>query len=79
MATIEQIEREIESRINTDIKHFKGSMPERYALAWNGYLAGLYEWGFIERYNYLVNLLPKIDKPDPILEIFEGREDEDEE
>lgn len=78
MATKEEIEEEMESRIIADIKHFKGNLPERYALAWNGYLAGLYEWGLIERYNYLVNLLPKINKPDPILEIFEGRDDEDE-
>lgn len=77
MATKEEIEKEIETRIKADIKHFQGNLPERYALAWNGYLAGLYEWSLIERYNYLVNLLPKISKPDPILEIFEGRHNEE--
>lgn len=77
MPTKEEIEQELETRIQADINHFKGNLPERYALAWNGYLAGLYEWGLIERYNHLVGLLPKISKPDPILEIFEGREDED--
>ena len=78
MATKEEIETELEARIEADINHFEGNLPERYALAWNGYLAGLYEWGLIERYNYLVNLLPVISKPDPILEIFEGRNGEDE-
>lgn len=76
MATKEEIERELENRIKSDIKHFNGEMPERFAIAWNGYLAGLYEWGLIERYNHLVNLLPVIGKPDPILEILEGRDDD---
>ena len=76
MTTKGEIEKELEIRIKDDIKHFQGNLPERYALAWNGYLAGLYEWGVIERYNYLINLLPKINKPDPILEIFEGRDNE---
>ncbi len=77
MATKEEIEKELETRIKADINHFEGDLSERYALAWNGYLAGLYEWGLIERYHYLVNLLPKISRPDPILEIFEGRDDDE--
>ncbi len=77
MATKEEVEAELERRIKADIKHFHSNLPERYAIAWNGYLAGLYECGLIERYNYLVKLLPVINKPDPILEVFDGRDDDE--
>lgn len=76
MATKEEIERELENRINADLRHFNGDLPERYAVAWNGYLAGLYEWGVIERYNHLLNLLPPLGKPDPVAEILEGRDED---
>lgn len=70
----------IKSRINADVIHFEGSLPERYALAWHGYLAGAFECGGIEiqSYSYLVDLLPKIKDPNPILEIFDGRDIEEE-
>jgi len=69
----------IEARINADIRHFNGTLPERYVLAWQGYVAGAYEWSGLEPsdYSYLVDLLPAITAPNPILEIFEGRDDED--
>lgn len=71
----------IESRIKADIKHFQGVLPERYALAWHGYIAGAFECGGlnIPSYSSLTNLLPKINDPNPILEIFEGRHDDDDE
>ena len=67
----------IKARINADIKHFKGNLPERYVLAWQGYVAGAYEWGGLDPSDYsnLVDLLPVVNNPNPILEIFEGRED----
>jgi hypothetical protein len=70
----------IEARIRNDIKHFNGKLPERYVLAWQGYVAGAFEWGTLEPYDYsyLVDLLPKVEEPNPILEIFEGRDDDDE-
>lgn len=79
MATAEEIAKEMEERIRTDIKHFKGTLPERYALAWNGYIAGLYEWDAIDLgwYRRLVGILPKTNEPDPIAEIFLGRDEED--
>ncbi len=42
----------------------------------NNRLAGLYEWNVIEfgYYRSLTDLLPKIEEPSPIAEIFAGRD-----
>lgn len=79
MATADEIANEIASRIKADIKHFKGNLPERYSLAWHGYIASLYEWSFISQESYakLFNYLPPLSSPNPVAEIFEGRDDED--
>ncbi len=76
--TQKEIAKELESRINDDIKHFKGNLPEKYSVAWNGYVAGLYEWKVIslEDYKNLISILPSIGEPDPIAEIFEGRDED---
>lgn len=78
MATSEEIAEEINQRISDDIKHFKGTLPERNAIAWGGYIASLYEWKVVtqEQFAELVSLLPKISEPNPVAEIFEGREEE---
>lgn len=78
MASKEEIATEMENRIKADIRHFDNDLPERYALAWQGYLAGIFEWGLIDipLYDRLLDLLPKISDPNPILEIFEGRDDD---
>lgn len=78
MASKEEIATEMENRIKADIKYFDDDLPERYALAWQGYLAGIFEWGLIDipHYDHLLNLLPKISDPNPILDIFEGRDDD---
>jgi hypothetical protein len=70
------ISAEIELRIQNELKTFQGNLPERYALAWHGYLAGLMEWGVIEleHYKHLQILLPPIAAPNPIPTIFSGRE-----
>ena len=80
MATKEEIAGELEVRIIADVKHFKGNLPERYSLAWHGYIAGLYEWSFItqEHYAKLFDILPRLSEPNPVAEIFTGREDDDE-
>ena len=79
MPTEEEIAREINSRILADIKHFNKNLPERYSIAWGGYIAGLYEWSFISRESFveLNNLLPKVEAPDPIADIFAGREEDE--
>ncbi len=70
----------ITEKINDELKHFDNNIPERYALAWKGYLAGLLEWNIIEPFEYgrLNDMLPDIQTPNPILEIFEGRDGDDE-
>ena len=79
MASSKEIAAELEKRIRADFKHFGGEMPERYVIAWEGYLAGLYEWGVLEGEDYfpLTNLFPSIGQPDPIADIFAGRDDEE--
>jgi hypothetical protein len=78
--TQEEIAKELENRIRHDIEHFKGELPEKYAVAWHGYIAGLYEWKVIllNHYSHLVAVLPSIGEPDPIAEIFSGRDEDDE-
>lgn len=68
---------ELKYRIQSDIDAFEGKLPERYALAWHGYLAGLLEWGVIDipSYDELFKLLPSIQEPNPIATIFSGREE----
>ncbi len=79
MPTEEEIAKELASRIKADIKHYGGLLPERYTIAWRGYLAGLYEWNVIEfgYYRTLTDLLPEIEEPSPIAEIFAGRDDDE--
>jgi hypothetical protein len=81
MATAEEITKEINQRISVDIKHFKGVLPERYAIAWAGYIASLYEWSFISQKDFaeLDSLLPRVSEPDPVAEIFTGRDNDDDE
>ena len=66
---------EITARIKKDIDYFQGSMPERYAIAWHAYLAGLLEWGVIEvsTHKQLIGLLPTVDD-DPSVAILLGRD-----
>lgn len=70
---------ELAYRIRADIDAYAGVLPERHALAWHGYLAGVLEWGVIDfpTYSMLVDLLPRIGEPDPILTIFLGRDEQD--
>ncbi len=77
MATAEEMTEEINQRISADIRHFNGILPERYAIAWAGYIASLYEWSFISQKNFaeLDSLLPRVSEPDPVAGIFTGRED----
>ena len=79
MATKQEVADEMVKRVKAEVKHFNGVLPERYTLAWHGYLAAIFEWGLIDipHYDNLLTLLPKISEPNPVAEIFEGREDED--
>ena len=68
---------ELQCRIQRDIDACGGNLPEFYAIAWHSYLTSLMEWQVISGRNYrqLVELLPQISNPDPVLEISLGRMD----
>ena len=70
-----QIVDELLGRIRQDIDFFGGELPERNAIAWRGYLAGLLEWGLLNvaDHDQLVALLPEI-ADDPVNDILLGRE-----
>ena len=76
-----EMAKDIELRILADVKHFESNLPERYSIAWHGYIASLYEFSIIgqDHYAKLSSLLPKVGNPNPIAEIFEGRHDDDDE
>ncbi len=78
--TEEAIAKELEDRIHADIKYFSGELPEKYSVAWHGYIAGLYEWKILALgyYRRLTDILPALGEPNPVADIFAGREDDDE-
>jgi hypothetical protein len=67
---------ELRCRIQNDIAHFGGKLPESYALVWDGYLAALIEWGLLSpnEHKLLSDLLPEIDN-NPVISILLGRPD----
>jgi hypothetical protein len=67
---------ELRGRIQRDLEHFGGKLPERVAISWSGYLAALIEWGMISvaDHKQLCALLPHIDD-NPAVAILLGRED----
>jgi len=73
---IRNIEAELRNRIQADISHFGETLPERYAIAWRAYLAGLLEWRVIEVpvFDRLTALLPDV-ADDPSVQIMLGREE----
>jgi hypothetical protein len=75
MTPIRNIEAELRERIQADRSHFGGTLPERYAIAWRAYLAGLMEWGVIEVsvFDRLTVFLPEV-ADDPSVQIMLGRE-----
>jgi hypothetical protein len=69
-----EMQNELEQRIGVDIAHYKGTPPERVAIAWRGYLAALLEWSVIsiQAHDRLRDLLPDIEN-DPVRDIMLGR------
>lgn len=53
---------ELRFRIENDIHHFNGQLPERNAIAWRAYLCGLLEWAKIERetFEQLLEFVPSV-------------------
>ena len=71
-ANSERVRKNLRHRIQQQINYFGGVLPERHAIAWAGFLAGIFEGGVLDfrHYNELVDMLPKIAAPDPIEDIF---------
>ncbi len=65
---------ELRRRIQREIDHFGGKLPERTALVWDGYFAALMEWGLISvsEHECLCKMLPTI-KDNPVKTILLGR------
>ena len=66
---------EISYRIQADAIHFGGALPEKYAIAWRGYLAALLEWNLISslQYETLLAHIPPVED-DPAIGILRGRD-----
>jgi len=66
---------ELRIRIQLDIDHFGGDLPERFAIAWRAYLAALIEWKLISIADHeaLCKMLPAVED-DPSVAILLGRE-----
>jgi hypothetical protein len=75
MADSQQIAAELSYRIQADVEHFGGAMPERTALAWRGYLAAMLEWNLLspDQHESLVAELPAV-IDDPSVAILRGRD-----
>ena len=60
---------ELKRRIQAETSHFHGELPERNAIAWDGYIAALLEWGIITpaMHSELSELLPVVDGSDDLL------------
>lgn len=73
--TDREIASELKNRIQSDINHFDGKLPERFAIAWRSYLAALLEWGVldVQKYDALNEMLPSV-SDDPAIAILRGRD-----
>jgi hypothetical protein len=74
MAISKVISAELTHRIDADVVHFGGTLPERTAIAWRAYLAAMLEWDVIPvaDYDALVARIPPVDD-DPAVAILRGR------
>lgn len=66
---------ELSYRIQAELDHFGGTMPELTSASWRGYLAAMLEWNLIPvaAYDILVARLPAV-TDDPAIAILTGRE-----
>lgn len=75
MTASRDISSELSYRIQADIDHFGGHMPEKTAISWRGYLAAMLEWNLIPvaQYEALLERIPPVND-DPAIAILIGRE-----
>lgn len=73
--TDNDLAQELSHRLQADIEHFGGTLPERNGIAWRGYLAAMLEWDHISTSDYdgLLSRLPPIED-DPSVAILRGRD-----
>ena len=57
------IARDLRRRIQQDKDFFGGSLPDRFTIAWRGYLTGLNDWKLLtdEDYHSLMITLPSVE------------------
>jgi hypothetical protein len=72
--TPKDISAELLYRIQADIDHYGGTLPEKTAISWRGYLAAMLEWDLvpIDQYDALLVRIPQVDD-DPAISILRGR------
>jgi len=75
MTAARDLSTELLGRIDADIEHFGGTLPERASIAWRGYLAAMLEWDLIPatQYDALIARLPSV-PDDPAVGILLGRD-----
>lgn len=73
--TRNDLAKELLYRLQADIDHFAGTLPERNGIAWRGYLAAMLEWDHISSTDYdsLLSRLPPVED-DPSIAILRGRD-----
>lgn len=66
---------ELRGRMEEDARWYGGTLPREAAVAWEGYLAGLIEWGVLSvaEHERLCRLLPPVDDS-PATRILTGWE-----
>ena len=66
---------ELSYRIQSELDHFGGTMPELTAASWRGYLAAMLEWDLIRvaDYDALLARLPQV-ADNPAVAILRGRD-----
>lgn len=72
LAESDRIFANVHFRIQEQIDHFGGTLPERHAIAWAGFLAALSEEGLLAQQHYasLMDMLPEISAPNPVRDLF---------
>ena len=75
MTAAKDIVAELLYRIQADVDHFGGTLPENTAISWRGYLAAMLEWSLIplDQYKALLARIPEV-ADDPAIAILSGRD-----
>jgi len=75
MTVPKDVSAELLYRIQADIDHHGGTLPEKTAISWRGYLAAMLEWNLVplDRYEALLARIPQV-ADDPAVSILRGRD-----